>query len=250
MRRRSRWLLALLIGLPLCVIAYESFAVLRARARTAEVLAEVRTREVPLAAIPERRLRMLLAVEDPGFFGHRGIDFATPGQGMTTMTQSLAKFLYFDRFTPGLAKLELMLVARFALDPAASKSEQLEIFLNHARFGSREGRRINGFAAAARAWYGRDLAALTDREYLSLVAMLIAPKTLDPIRNREANAERVRPCSPAAAAPRACAISITRVAPPPRHPGPTHKKAPAVAGRGFGLGAGGGGGGAGVPWGG
>jgi membrane peptidoglycan carboxypeptidase len=192
MRRRRKWVVGLLLGLPLLVLAYESFAVLRARANTEEALARVSAREVPLASVPERRIAMLLAVEDPGFFRHRGIDFGTPGQGMTTMTQSLAKFLYFDRFTPGIAKLELMLVARFALDPAASKQEQLEIFLNHARFGRFRGREVRGFADAARTFHGRPLSALSDREYLSLVAMLIAPNALDPVRHAEANAERVR----------------------------------------------------------
>ena len=135
---------------------------------------------------------MLLAVEDPGFFHHRGIDFGTPGQGMTTLTQSLAKFLYFERFRPGIAKLELMLVARFALHPAFTKREQLEIFINHARFGTSRGRPIIGFNDAARTFYGRALEHLTDREYLTLVAMLMAPGRLNPVRHPQANAERTR----------------------------------------------------------
>ncbi len=189
-RSRRKLIAGLLLALPLLLAVYESVAVLRARARTDEALQSVRTREIPLSAIPERRIRMLLAVEDPGFHRHRGIDFATPGQGMTTLTQSLAKFLYFERFTPGIAKLELMLVARFALDPAVSKDEQLEIFINHARLGSRRGRPVIGFADAARTFYGRELHQLSDREYLTLVAMLIAPGRLDPVRHRSANAER------------------------------------------------------------
>lgn len=192
MRKRRMLLVALLLGLPLCLAAYEAVAVFRARARTAEVLAQVSGREVALASVPARRIRMLLAVEDPAFFRHRGVDFNTPGQGLTTLTQSLAKFLYFRRFTPGIAKLELMLVARFALDPALSKRDQLEIFLNHARFGTRRGRPVIGFNDAARTFYGRDLRQLTDREYLTLVAMLIAPNRLDPVRHAAANAERTR----------------------------------------------------------
>jgi membrane carboxypeptidase/penicillin-binding protein len=190
MRSRNRVLIGLLLGLPLCLLAYEGGAVLRARGRTAEVLEQVRVREVAFASIPARRMKMLLAVEDPGFLRHRGIDFSTPGQGMTTLTQSLAKLLYFRRFTPGIEKLELMLVARFALDPAMSKREQLEVFINHAGFGTSRGRPIIGFNAAARTFYGRELGELTDREYLTLVAMLIAPSRLDPARHPGANAER------------------------------------------------------------
>ena len=191
--RRRWWIAAALpIGLLSCLVAWEAAAVLRAQARTPQLLEQARDGETRLAAVPARRIRMLLAVEDPGFFGHRGIDFATPGQGMTTLTQSLAKILYFERFEPGFAKIELMLVARYSLDPSADKNAQLEIFLNRARFGRQGGRPIVGFAAAARAFYGRELAALTDREYLSLVAMLIAPRDFDPVRRPAASAERVR----------------------------------------------------------
>lgn len=188
--RFRRAILLLLAALPLAGILYEGGALLYARAKTPEILARVSAREVTLSMVPVRRLRMLLAVEDPGFFRHRGIDFDTPGQGMTTMTQSLAKLLYFGRFTPGIDKPELMLVARFALDPAASKREQLEIFLNHASFGTRRGRPVIGFAAAARTFYGRELAQLSDRQFVSLVAILVAPNSLDPLRHAEANAER------------------------------------------------------------
>jgi len=183
-------ILLLLAALPLAAMLYEGGALLYARAKTPEILGRVSSRETRLSTVPARWLRMLLAVEDPGFFRHRGIDFDTPGQGMTTMTQSLAKFLYFGRFTPGIDKPELMLVARFALDPAAGKREQLEIFVNYASFGTRRGRPVIGFAAAAPTFFGRELSQLSDREYLSLVAMLVSPNSLDPLRHREANAER------------------------------------------------------------
>jgi membrane carboxypeptidase/penicillin-binding protein len=192
MRRRNQVFLTALLGLPLLLLVYETFAVFRARAETHTVLQKVAQREVPIGGVPQRRVRMLLAVEDPSFFRHRGVDFSTAGQGMTTMTQSLAKFLYFDRFTPGFAKLELMLIARFALEPSTSKREQLEIFFNHARFGRFKGRQVKGFAAAARSFYGKPLEQLSDREYLSLVAMLVAPNRLDPVRHPRANEERTR----------------------------------------------------------
>ena len=188
--RFRRAILLLLAALPLAALLYEVGAVLYARAKTSEILERVSAREIRLSSVPPRRIRMLLAVEDPGFFRHRGIDFDTPGQGMTTMTQSLAKFLYFRRFTSGIDKPELMLVSRFALDPAVSKREQLEIFLNYASFGTFRGRPVIGFAAAARTFYGRDLSQVSDRQFLSLIAMLISPNSLDPLRHREANAER------------------------------------------------------------
>ena len=174
------------------LVGYEAYAVARAHARTPQVLASMARREVPLSALPERRLAMLLAVEDPGFFAHRGVDYVTPGQGKTTMTQALVKLLYFDGFKPGFAKIEQSLIARLVFDPAVPKREQLEMFVNHAYFGARNGQQVIGFANASRAYFGRDLAALDDRGFLSLVAMLMGPNALDPIRHPAANAERVR----------------------------------------------------------
>ena len=185
----AAWLLA--SGL-LILVSYETYAVWRARAHTPEVLAAVRERPLRLETIPLHRVVMLLRVEDPGFFAHRGIDFSTPGAGMTTITQALVKRFYFNRFQPGFAKLEQSLIARFVLDPAMSKREQLEVYFNYASFGRFGGREIIGFAAAARTFYRRPLAALTDREFLSLVAMLMAPNALDPIRHPAENTERVR----------------------------------------------------------
>src|SRR4026208_228052 len=39
---------------------------------------------------PERKA-MLLAIEDPTFERHHGVDLETPGAGMTTLTQALVK---------------------------------------------------------------------------------------------------------------------------------------------------------------
>ena len=102
------------------------------------------------------------------------------------------KRFYFDRFEPGFAKLEQSLIARFVFDPALSKDGQLRAFLNHASFGNFQGRPIIGFAAAARTYFGREFAELDERQFVSLVAMLMAPNALDPIRHAPANAERVR----------------------------------------------------------
>ena len=171
---------------------FEAFAVWRAHQRTPEVLERAAEGELSLAALTPKRRSILLAVEDPGFHRHRGVDFSTPGQGRTSLTQSLVKLFYFDRFRPGFAKIEQSLIARFVLDPALSKDGQLRAYLNHAYFGHFKGRPVIGFADAARTYFGREFRELDDRQFLSLVAMLMAPNKLDPIRNGPANAERAR----------------------------------------------------------
>lgn len=174
------------------LIAFEAFALCRAYQRTPEVLRQAAQGELALANLSPKRRSILLKVEDPGFHQHRGFDASTPGQGKTNLTQSLVKRFYFERFKPGFAKIEQSLIARFVFDPALSKDGQLRAFLNHASFGSARGRQVIGFADAARTFHGREFGALDDRQFISLVAMLMAPNSLDPIRHPKENAERVR----------------------------------------------------------
>lgn len=135
-----------------------------------------------------RRLKILLIVQDPGFMAHNGVDFSTPGNGWTTLTQSVCKFIYFDEFKPGLAKIEQTLLARYALNDLASKEEQITIYLNVIWFD----KGVRGFAAAARHFYGRTFAQLREDQFTSLMAMVAAPKNFNPRTHPKANAERVR----------------------------------------------------------
>lgn len=190
-RRLGAAAIVLAVVVLAALIGYEAFALVRAKARTPAALAAVAVREVRLQDIPPARIAAFLAVDDPGFWRHHGVDFQTPGQGMTTLTQSLVKRMYFEHFRPGFPKIEQDLIARFVLDPAMSKTDQLEVAIDYSYMGHLDGREIIGFPAAARAYYGKDLRALTDREFLGLVALLNAPDALDPRRHPAANAERV-----------------------------------------------------------
>jgi len=142
-------------------------------------------------ALSGDRRRILLAVEDPTFLTNKGVDFVTPGGGMTTLSQGLGKKIFFERFTPGFPKGELIVLTRFALYPEVDKDRTLTALIATAYFGSKSGRPVNGFADASRTWLGKPLGALSDRDYLSLVAMLPAPATLNPKRDPAANADRV-----------------------------------------------------------
>ena len=182
-----------LIGLALAAfVIFEAYAVWRATQLTPSVLAEAAKGELRIADVPKRRIDMLLKVEDPAFYQHRGVDFSTPGASMTTITQALVKRFYFEHFRKGFAKIEQTLIARFVLDPAMSKDAQLQAYLNFTSFGTHDGRQVIGFADAARTYYRRPFARLSDHQFLSLVAMLMAPNALDPARHKAANDERVR----------------------------------------------------------
>jgi membrane peptidoglycan carboxypeptidase len=191
--RRALRVAATIAALLLAALAaFGTYAVWRAKQRTPQVLAAAAQGELGLDDLGKRRVEMLIRIEDPGFRNHRGVDFSTPGAGLTSITQSLVKRFYFENFEPGFAKLEQSLIARFVLDPAMSKPAQLKAYINHSHFGWRDGRPIIGLAAAARAYYGREAGQLSDRQFLSLVAMLMAPRDLNPRVHPAANAERVR----------------------------------------------------------
>jgi membrane peptidoglycan carboxypeptidase len=141
--------------------------------------------------LPGARLAALLAVEDPAFYEHRGVDLTTPGAGWTTLTQGLVK-LHFPGPHRGLLGKPLQSARALALDRAVPKDLQLALLLNTAYFGHLDGAPVVGFPAAARRYYGRPLAELSDEEFVGLVAMLVGPDRFNPERHPAVHAERRR----------------------------------------------------------
>lgn len=124
------------------------------------------------------RIRMLLAVQDPGFERHNGVDMRTAGAGMTSLTQSLSKRLAFDRFRPGIGKIRQTGYA-LGLERRLSKPQILALFLDTAEMGRGPDGWMKGFYSASREIYGRSPADLDRRQFLSLVAVMIAPGKFD-----------------------------------------------------------------------
>ena len=143
-------------------------------------------------ALPPNRVAVVLRVEDPTFWTNKGIDLSTPGAGMTTLSQGLGKKIFFDDFEPGFRKGELMALTRFALYPEVDKDRTLKAVIANAYFGTHRGRPVTGFADGARTWFGKPLPKLSDREFLELEAMLVAPDNLKPGQGDAARMERVR----------------------------------------------------------
>lgn len=173
-----------------CIATWYAGVVYSARNYTRDtLLPKVRAAQFPvaLADLTARQKDILLQVEDPGFYRHRGIDLATPGAGLTTITQAVVGLLYFEKFEPGLDKLRQSLIAVLALDPLMSKDEQLLLFLNTAYFGHG----AYGFDAASRTYFRKPFRQLAEDEYIALVAALIAPEVFDVQIEPERVAERV-----------------------------------------------------------
>jgi len=136
------------------------------------------------------QLRWLLKIQDPGFYEHNGIDLFTPGAGLTTITQSIVKKLYFKEFKPGFKKIKQSLIARLVVNEMLNKNQQLEIFINSVYMGNVNGEEIYGLSQSSQAYYGKEVFNLSEDEYLSLVAMLIGPNQFSLLENIEMNRER------------------------------------------------------------
>ncbi len=138
-------------------------------------------RQVTIKDMPPQQIDMLLKIEDPMFREHQGVDLTTPGAGMTTITQGLAKLLYFPgRFRQGIGKIRQTLIAEYALDDMVSKDEQLELYLNATYFGLNAGKLIHGIAEAADFYFRKSYHNLSDDEFIALIGMTISPETLKP----------------------------------------------------------------------
>ena len=120
-------------------------------------------------ALGAERLAALLRVQDPGFYDHGGLDLSTPGAGITTMTQSLAKRVAFEEFRPGWAKIRQTGYA-MGLEGRLSKRRIAALWLDTVEMGRGPEGWVTGFFEAARG-SPRDLA---DAEFHRLLAVLIA----------------------------------------------------------------------------
>lgn len=176
-----------LAALLAALVGYHAVAVAVAMHRVAPLFASFRATGLP-AGFDARRVDMLVRVQDPGFRTHRGVEWPRP-LTTTTITQSLVKLLFFERFRPGWHKLEQTLIAAWVVDPAVPKDVQIAAFVGIAYLGHQGGQAVTGFAAAGRHWFGKPLAELGDDEFLALVAMLPAPNHFLP--GSPASRERV-----------------------------------------------------------
>jgi monofunctional biosynthetic peptidoglycan transglycosylase len=174
------------IGLAVALLGgafYEAYAVIVARTATKDIFAKYEAEteggaKAPADLSPER-VDILVKVQDPQFWSHRGVDWSAPLA--TTVTQSVVKKLYFEKFEPGVAKIKQTLIAYFAVGPLASKNAQLAAFID-----------VNDFEALSARWFGKPLAALDEGEYLALVATNNTPKIAPGTPENAARVARIR----------------------------------------------------------
>ena len=143
---------------------------------------------VPLAAVSRHLIHAVLAAEDQKFFGHAGVDWRAIqdsieknvekgrfARGGSTITQQLAKNLYFGTRKTPIRKLRELVVTQW-LEADLGKARILALYLNVIEWGDF----VYGCEAAAQRWYGKPAAALTETEAAGLAAMIPNPRRLNP----------------------------------------------------------------------
>jgi monofunctional biosynthetic peptidoglycan transglycosylase len=143
---------------------------------------------VPLARISRHLIHAVVTAEDARFFDHEGVDWDAIKEsaakdwerrrllrGGSTITQQLAKNLYFTTHKSAVRKLRELVVARW-LEQDLTKARILELYLNLIEWGPG----IYGCEAAAHRYYRKPAAALDESEAAGLAAIIPAPRWLNP----------------------------------------------------------------------
>lgn len=149
---------------------------------------QVEWRWVPYSRISGNLKWAVLCGEDMGFFSHHGFERAEMKaaledaweekrlpRGASTITQQLAKNLWLSRSRNPLRKLKEAALTR-ELEAHLGKRRILELYLNVVELGPG----IYGAEAAARHYFGKPAAALSEREAAELAASLPLPSAWHP----------------------------------------------------------------------
>jgi monofunctional biosynthetic peptidoglycan transglycosylase len=150
---------------------------------------------VPLARISPRLIAAVVTSEDAQFCRHGGVDWSAlneviteadedgPSRGASTVTMQTAKNLFLWPGRSAIRKgLEIPLA--MVIDRAWGKRRVLEVYLNIAEWGDG----LFGAEAAARRYFHKTAADLSQREASLLATALPNPILRDPSRPRRRHA--------------------------------------------------------------
>lgn len=154
---------------------------------------------VSLRQISPYMVDALIATEDRRFYEHHGIDwtrtasaalhtFSGDRQGGSTITQQLARNLYPDEIgrAPTLTRKIKEAITALKIEAVYSKDQILETYLNTVPFLYN----AYGVEMAARTYFGKSANQLDILECATLVGMLKANSTYNPVLNPERALQR------------------------------------------------------------
>jgi monofunctional biosynthetic peptidoglycan transglycosylase len=155
---------------------------------------------VGLERVSRHLIQAVIASEDQKFFGHEGVDWKAVQEsleknvekgralrGGSTITQQLAKNLYFGTQKTLVRKLRELVVTRW-MEADLSKRRILTLYLNVIEWGDG----VYGAEAAARRYFGKPASDLTLDEAAALAAAIPSPRRLNPERDPARNARAAR----------------------------------------------------------
>ena len=207
-RRFIKWLLLFCFALMACgagSLVYQGYELYRNALEGESLSAKVREIQedpdyTPLAELPQTYRNAVVAVEDHRFESHFGIDVISLGraawnnirsmslaEGGSTITQQLAKNLYFSQEKSFLRKIAEAFMA-LRIEMRYDKDEILELYVNTIYFGDG----YYGIREAARGYYGKEPGELTDGECAMLAGIPNAPSRYAPTQNPELARQRQR----------------------------------------------------------
>lgn len=154
---------------------------------------------VPYEDLPEFYIKAVIAVEDRRFEKHGGVDpiavgraiihdiqAKAPVEGGSTITQQLAKNLYYTQEKKLERKFAEAFTA-FEFERKFSKEEIFELYVNTIYFGSN----YYGISEAAQGYYSTEVPELTEYECAMLAGIPNAPSAYSPDSSPELAKQRL-----------------------------------------------------------
>ena len=205
-RKGLKYLAAMIMAAGICLCAmvimdgYHMYRDAVAEVSLEDKVASIRSKEnyTTFDELPEIYVDAVLSVEDHRFYNHPGIDVIAIGravfndikagafvEGGSTVTQQLAKNMYFSQEKELVRKVAEVLVA-FDLERNYSKNEILELYVNTIYYG-------NGYYCvrdASNGYFGKEPEDMTDYESTLLAGIPNAPSCYAPTVSEELAARR------------------------------------------------------------
>ena len=165
-----------------------------------EKVSEIRAKEnyAEFSELPQMYVDAVISVEDKRFYKHNGIDILAIGratindikamsyvEGGSTITQQLAKNIYFTQEKTALRKIAEIFMA-FEIEKNCDKDEILELYVNTSYFG-------DGYYCvkeAANGYFDKEPIDMTEYESSMLAGIPNAPSVYAPTKNPDLAKQR------------------------------------------------------------
>lgn len=194
------FLLILAIGIIFGVYGYTIYSKAIKEVPLADKIEEIKSDKnyVKIEDLPEDYLNAVVSVEDRRFYNHGAIDFRSIAraiyvniknfelrEGGSTLTQQLAKNIYFIELDPFPRKLAEIFMA-FEIEKNYSKDEILELYVNTSYFGDG----YYGIKEACNGYLDKEPSEMDLNECTMMAGIPNAPSVYAPTKNPDLTKSR------------------------------------------------------------